>query len=160
MATKLRGNPQPSYPRISPSLPHANTWVPCTFWIFGCMREGQGGSWLRALVISGVSTAARALQMALTDWTTRSAFSGKSPCGRPYSEASDSASLPLSSPVLRAMQELMTLRRMSRNRILFALSGPHPHSPVCWPQPRTFYSQSVVIDYFCYTTTHRSPPEA
>lgn len=46
---------------------------------------------MRALVISGVSTAARALQMAFTDWTTLSAFSGKSPCGRPYSEASDSA---------------------------------------------------------------------
>lgn len=43
---------------------------------------------MRALVISGVSTAARALQMALTDWTTLSAFSGKSPCGRQHSEAS------------------------------------------------------------------------
>ena len=43
---------------------------------------------MRALVISGVSTTARALQMALTDWTTLSAFSGKSPCGRQHSEAS------------------------------------------------------------------------
>ena len=42
---------------------------------------------MRALVISGVSTAARALQMALTDWTTLSAFSGKSPCERRHSEA-------------------------------------------------------------------------
>lgn len=50
-----------------------------TFWILGCMREGQGGIWLRAAVISWDSTAARALQMAMTDWITRSAFSGKSP---------------------------------------------------------------------------------
>lgn len=42
---------------------------------------------MRALVISGVSTAARALQMALTDWTTLSVFSGKSPCGRQHNEA-------------------------------------------------------------------------
>lgn len=52
-----------------------------TFWILGCMRDGQGGIWLRAVVISCDSTAARALQMAMTDWITRSAFSGKSPCG-------------------------------------------------------------------------------
>ena len=45
------------------------------------MREGQGGIWLRAAVISWDSTAARALQMAMTDWITRSAFSGKSPWG-------------------------------------------------------------------------------
>lgn len=45
------------------------------------MRDGQGGIWLSAAVISGVSTAASALQMAMTDWITRSAFSGKSPWG-------------------------------------------------------------------------------
>lgn len=38
-------------------------------------------------MISGVSTAAKALQMALTDWTTLSAFSGKSPCERRHREA-------------------------------------------------------------------------
>lgn len=71
---------------VSPPFCASAQDPPSTFWIFGCMREGQGGSWLRALVMSGVSTAARALQMALTDWTTRSAFSGKSPCGRWHSE--------------------------------------------------------------------------
>lgn len=51
------------------------------FWVaFQAYR--QGGSWLRALVISRVSTAARALQMALTDCTTLSALRGKSTCGR------------------------------------------------------------------------------
>lgn len=59
-----------------------------TFWILGCMREGQGGIWLRAAVISWDSTAARALQMAMTDWITRSAFRGKSPCGQGEAEQS------------------------------------------------------------------------
>lgn len=59
-----------------------------TFWILGCMREGQGGIWLRAAVISWDSTAARALQMAMTDWITRSAFRGKSPCRQGEAEQS------------------------------------------------------------------------
>lgn len=61
---------------VSPPTPQCPS---PTFWILGCMREGQGGIWLRAAVISWDSTAARALQMAMTDWITRSAFSGKSP---------------------------------------------------------------------------------
>lgn len=88
------------------------------------MREGQGGSWLRALVISGVSTAARALQMALTDWTTLSAFSGKSPCGR---EVFELCATP--NPVLeRGCAELVTRRRNSRNHTLF--SGIQPQQTV------------------------------
>lgn len=43
---------------------------------------------MRAAVISWDSTAARALQMAMTDWITRSAFSGNSPCGQGEAERS------------------------------------------------------------------------
>lgn len=69
-----------SLPSAPPSpTAHGDQPPSLTFWILGCMREGQGGIWLRAAVISWVSTAARALQMAMTDWITRSAFSGKSP---------------------------------------------------------------------------------
>lgn len=81
-----------------------------TFWILGCMREGQGGIWLRAAVISWDSTAARALQMAMTDWITRSAFSEKSPyggqsrgeAGPPAAKGKVNQSVPVS-PVVMAL---------------------------------------------------------
>lgn len=44
----------------------------------GCRRQGHAGSWLRAEVTSGVSTAANELQSAFTDWTRRSTCSGSS----------------------------------------------------------------------------------
>lgn len=45
--------PPPGFPNYSLLLPHASTLHPVTFWILGFIREGQGGSWLGALVISG-----------------------------------------------------------------------------------------------------------
>lgn len=49
-----------------------------TFRTLGCRRQGHAGSWLRAEVTSGVSTAANELQSAFTDWTRRSTCSGSS----------------------------------------------------------------------------------
>lgn len=49
-----------------------------TFRTLGCRRQGHAGSWFRAAVTSGVSTAAKELQSAFTDWTSRSTCSGSS----------------------------------------------------------------------------------
>lgn len=49
-----------------------------TFRTLGCRRQGHAGSWLRAAVTSGVSTAANELQSAFTDWTRRSTCSDSS----------------------------------------------------------------------------------
>lgn len=53
-----------------------------TFCTLGCSLQGQAGSWFRAEVMSGVSTAASELHKALTDWTKRSTCNCRSACRR------------------------------------------------------------------------------
>lgn len=51
-----------------------------TFCTLGCSLQGHAGSWFRAAVMSGVSTAAREEHKAFTDCTNLSTCNGNSTC--------------------------------------------------------------------------------
>lgn len=55
-------------------------FIGSTFCTLGCSLQGQAGSWFRAAVMSGVSTAAKVVHRAFTDCTNRSTCNGNSTC--------------------------------------------------------------------------------